>query len=95
MGTDSTSRERRGQRLRICLSTLSRVSAGAAAGAEAVADAAATFEVDLRAPRPRVVVDEADLAAHESRLAQLRKKAGKAVWDAWAETDEPVEALSA
>ena len=29
-----------------------------------------------------------DLAAHEARLAQLRKKAGKAVWDAWtAEAD--------
>lgn len=32
-------------------------------------------------PRPRVQVSEADLAAHEARLAQLRKKAGKAVWD--------------
>ena len=32
-------------------------------------------------PRPRVHISEAELAAHEGRLAQLRKKAGKAVWD--------------
>ena len=68
---------------------------GFEAGAEAVADAAASFEVDLRAARPRVVPDESDLTAHESRLAQLRKKAGKAVWDAWADTGEQVEALPA
>lgn len=57
--------------------------------------AAAAFHVDLRVPRPRVVVGEDELAAHESRLAQLRKKAGKAVWDAWAveaERSEPMPA---
>ncbi|MDQ3286972.1 MAG: DNA polymerase III subunit epsilon [Pseudomonadota bacterium] len=32
-------------------------------------------------PRPRVVVDMQDLAAHETRLQKLRKKAGAAVWD--------------
>jgi len=59
---------------------------GFEAGAEAAAGAAAVaFEVDLRAPRPRVVVDAADVAAHETRLAQLRKKAGKVLWDAWAD----------
>jgi DNA polymerase-3 subunit epsilon len=68
---------------------------GFEAGVEASAVAATTFEVDLRAPRPRVVVDDADLMAHEARLGQLRKKAGKAVWDAWAEAAEPAEALSA
>jgi DNA polymerase-3 subunit epsilon len=31
--------------------------------------------------RPRVQVLAEDLAAHEARLAQLRKKAGRAVWD--------------
>jgi DNA polymerase-3 subunit epsilon len=32
-------------------------------------------------PRPRVYVATEDLVAHEARLAHLRKKAGKAVWD--------------
>ena len=68
---------------------------GFEAGVEAAAVAATTFEVDLRVPRPRVVVDDSDLATHEARLAQLRKKAGKAVWDAWAEAVEPAEALPA
>lgn len=31
--------------------------------------------------RPRVVVVAEELAAHEARLAQLRKKSGQAVWD--------------
>jgi DNA polymerase-3 subunit epsilon len=66
---------------------------GFEAGAEAAAGAAAVaFEVDLRAPRPRVVVDAADVAAHEARLAQLRKKAGKVLWDAWAAEFQSAEA---
>jgi DNA polymerase-3 subunit epsilon len=32
-------------------------------------------------PRPTVVVDAADLAAHVARLDAIRKKAGTAVWD--------------
>jgi DNA polymerase III subunit epsilon len=44
--------------------------------------------VDVRAPRPRVVVAGEDLEAHEARLAQLRKKAGWAVWDAWSDVVE-------
>ena len=32
-------------------------------------------------PRPRVHVEEADLAAHEARLAKIRGKAGRCVWD--------------
>lgn len=32
-------------------------------------------------PRPRVQISEVELAAHEARLTQVRKKAGKAVWD--------------
>ncbi|MGY4515594.1 DNA polymerase III subunit epsilon [Lysobacter sp. HA18] len=39
------------------------------------------FEIDLSRPRPRIVVSDEELAAHESRLAVLRKKAGSAVWD--------------
>ena len=31
--------------------------------------------------RPRVMAEDADLAAHEARLATLRRKAGSAVWD--------------
>jgi DNA polymerase-3 subunit epsilon len=70
---------------------------GFEASAEATSEAAAAFEVDIHAPRPRVVVAEEDLAAHENRLAQLRKKAGKAVWDMWAEADAAaqVEAVPA
>jgi DNA polymerase-3 subunit epsilon len=49
---------------------------------------AASFQVDLQAPRPRVVVSEEEFAAHEARLAQLRKKAGKAVWDVELESAE-------
>ena len=64
-------------------------------GAEAANEAAMTFEVDVRAPRPRVLVAEDDLAAHEARLAQLRKKAGKAVWDLWSEAEEPASQLEA
>lgn len=60
-------------------------------GAQPAADALA-FQFDTQAPRPRVLVNEDDLAAHEARLAQLRKKAGKAVWDAW--NVVPEEALA-
>jgi len=68
---------------------------GFEAGAEAANEAAITFEVDMHAPRPRVVVAEEDFSAHEARLAQLRRKAGKAVWDAWAEAGEAVSQLEA
>jgi DNA polymerase III subunit epsilon len=33
------------------------------------------------APRPRIIVDEADLVAHAARLEAIRTKAGHAVWD--------------
>lgn len=39
------------------------------------------FEIDLDRPRPRVRPTAEELAAHEGRLAVLRKKAGAAVWD--------------
>lgn len=42
-------------------------------------------------PRPRIVAEPADLAAHEARLAKLRGKAGRAVWD---EAPEPEAALA-
>ncbi len=36
---------------------------------------------ELMGARPRVHVDEADLAAHEARLAAIRARAGRCVWD--------------
>src|SRR5690606_15289957 len=46
-------------------------------------DAAQAIErlVAVDGPRPRVQVSAADLAAHEARLAKLRARAGRAVWD--------------
>lgn len=49
--------------------------------------AAVSFEVDREAARPRVLVSAEELAAHETRLATLRRKAGKAVWDRLAVID--------
>jgi len=37
---------------------------------------------ELMGARPRVHVDEADLAAHEARMAVIRARAGACVWDA-------------
>ena len=51
-------------------------------GSEATpAVVAEAFLVDLGMSRPRVVISAAELAAHESRLEKVRKKAGRAVWD--------------
>lgn len=36
---------------------------------------------ELMGARPRVHVDEADLAAHEARMAVIRARAGACVWD--------------
>lgn len=59
------------------------------AGVEALAATeAVAFQVDLHAPRPRVLVNAEELAAHEARLAHLRKKAGRAVWDVELESAE-------
>ncbi|AXK72338.1 DNA polymerase III subunit epsilon [Lysobacter sp. TY2-98] len=55
------------------------------AAAETAGDAL-PFEIDLSRPRPRVQVAPEDFAAHEARLAVLRKKAGAAIWDRLAET---------
>ena len=37
---------------------------------------------ELMGARPRVHVDEADLAAHEARMAAIRARAGACIWDA-------------
>ncbi len=39
-------------------------------------------QASLLLPRPRVVVTPSELQAHEARLERLRKKAGRALWDA-------------
>ncbi len=52
---------------------------------------AASFQVDADAARPCVRVSAEELAAHESRLATLRKKAGKAVWDQFTAVDALAE----
>jgi DNA polymerase-3 subunit epsilon len=52
-------------------------SRGAVAVPAMFASADATAAV-----RPRVRASEAELAAHEQRLAAIRKKAGRCVWDA-------------
>ncbi|MGQ4583162.1 DNA polymerase III subunit epsilon [Lysobacter sp. F60174L2] len=56
------------------------------------AAAAVEFKVDPSRPRPRVLVSDDERAAHEARLAGLRKKAGRALWDVAAEADEAVPA---
>jgi DNA polymerase-3 subunit epsilon len=57
-------------------------------------EVAAMLTVVASGPRPRIAVADAELAAHEARLAQLRKKAGRAVWDLAVE-EESAEALPA
>ena len=66
---------------------------GFGAVAEAPADTGVVFDVLAHAPRPRITVAAEELNAHEARLAVLRKKAGRAVWDALLETEEAEQAL--
>lgn len=51
-----------------------------------------TFDTSRLLPRPRVVATASELEVHEARLAKLRKKAGRAIWDG---EPEAVEAVSA
>lgn len=51
-----------------------------------------TFDTSRLLPRPRVVATASELEAHEARLAKLRKKAGRAIWDG---EPEAVKAVSA
>ncbi|WP_036169103.1 DNA polymerase III subunit epsilon [Noviluteimonas dokdonensis] len=47
-------------------------------------------------PRPRITATVEELAAHDARLAVLRKKAGgRAVWDVLMEEDAPMDAIPA
>jgi DNA polymerase-3 subunit epsilon len=63
----------------------------AAGEAQEAAAAAAVALVAADVPRPRVQATAADLEAHVARLAQLRKKAGRVVWDELAEKPEAAE----
>ncbi|MGX9188037.1 DNA polymerase III subunit epsilon [Stenotrophomonas sp. Ker107b] len=53
---------------------------------------AQTFDTSRLLPRPRVVATASEREAHEARLAKLRKKAGRAIWDG---EPDAVEAVSA
>ena len=53
---------------------------------------AQTFDTSRLLPRPRVVATASELEAHEARLAKLRKKAGRAIWDGEPEAAEAVSA---
>lgn len=67
------------------------------ASAEDASRVVATEFAAAGGPRPRIAATAEDLAAHDARLAVLRKKAGgRAVWDALLEDETPVaEAMSA
>ncbi|HET6435958.1 MAG TPA: DNA polymerase III subunit epsilon [Xanthomonadaceae bacterium] len=64
---------------------------GFEAAAEGAQAATVVFEATPHAPRPRIVVAAEESAAHEARLAVLRKKAGRALWDALAAPSEESE----
>jgi DNA polymerase-3 subunit epsilon len=66
---------------------------GFGAVAEATQAAGVVFDAMVQAPRPRIAADAGELAAHEARLAVLRKKAGRAVWDAVFAEEEAGAAL--
>ncbi|TWI06753.1 DNA polymerase III subunit epsilon [Aerolutibacter ruishenii] len=61
-------------------------------GEAAPAQAATGFRSTAASARPRVAILPDELAAHEARLEKLRKKAGRAVWDAMLE--EVAEAVA-
>ncbi len=89
LGVDNSHRQLHGALLDAQLLTeayLALTSGQSEIGFESAAAAAAPVViVDLAgsdvAARPRVLVQADELAAHESRLALLRRKAGRAVWD--------------
>lgn len=53
---------------------------------------AQTFDTSRLLPRPRVVATASEREAHEARLAKLRKKAGRAIWDGEPDAAEAVSA---
>lgn len=67
---------------------------GFGAGDVAIAPALVAHAGATGRPRPRVIADANDLAAHEVRLQKLRQKAGRAVWDAIDPPPAVVEAMA-
>jgi DNA polymerase-3 subunit epsilon len=67
---------------------------GFGSAAEAAEATVVLLERVIDAPRPRVQVSEVEAAAHETRLAALRKKAGRAVWDLAVEAIEAEPAIA-
>ncbi len=59
-------------------------------GADTGSAATVAFAISSDAARPRVQVAAEELAAHDARLEKLRKKAGRALWDAWTDVDAGV-----
>ncbi len=59
---------------------------------DASAGAGLAFSATVLLPRPRVVATASELEAHEARLAKLRKKAGRALWDEPEEIPAPAVA---
>jgi DNA polymerase-3 subunit epsilon len=92
LGVDNTHRQLHGALLDAQL--LAEVYIGLTSGQEEIGfgsvepeveeAAALRFTVDTSRPRPRITVAAHELAAHEARLATLRKKAGAALWDRFA-----------
>lgn len=66
---------------------------GFGSAVEAVQATAVAFDGAALAVRPRVSVEPAEFASHEARLAVLRKKAGRAVWDALLEEQADTDVL--
>ena len=93
LGVDNAHRQLHGALLDAQL--LAEVYIGLTSGQEEIGfDAAAPaveavavprFTADTSRPRPRIAVAAGELAAHEARLATLRKKAGRALWDRFSE----------
>jgi len=97
LGVDNTHRQLHGALLDAQL--LAEVYIGLTSGQEEIGfgsvepaaeeATAVRFTVDTTRPRPRITVEAHELAAHEARLATLRKRAGSALWDRFM---EPVDA---
>lgn len=88
LGVDNTRRQLHGALLDAQLLaevyiglTSGQTEIGFGGGADAVSIDISRYELAESAQRPRVAIEDDEWAAHEGRLAVLRKKAGAAVWD--------------
>jgi DNA polymerase-3 subunit epsilon len=103
LGVDNSHRHLHGALLDaqlLCEAYLALTSGQKEIGFASAEDASRVVATEFAAaggPRPRIAATAEDLAAHDARLAVLRKKAGgRAVWDALLEDESPVaEAMTA